>query len=60
MISALQARIHELESTLARLLHEKDREDSGSKSMVDLTMWMSSPNAPGDAVILSALLVQWC
>ncbi|KAF8232256.1 hypothetical protein L208DRAFT_1397675 [Tricholoma matsutake] len=45
MNSALQARIHELESTLARLLHERGREDGGQpKSMVDLTMWMSSPD----------------
>jgi hypothetical protein len=42
MNNTLQALIHELESTLARLLHEKGREDGGQvKPMVDLT-----PRAP--------------
>ncbi|KAJ7739045.1 hypothetical protein DFH07DRAFT_943990 [Mycena maculata] len=43
MITSLQTRIDTLESTLARLLKERGK-DSGpnSKSMVDLSLWMSS------------------
>jgi hypothetical protein len=56
MNNTLQARIHELESTLARLLHEKGREDGGQvKPMVNLTKWMSSPTGSDHAVTLPAL-----
>ncbi|KAF5378369.1 hypothetical protein D9615_008747 [Tricholomella constricta] len=43
MIVKLQAKIRELESTLARLLKQRDK-DSGatSKSMIDLNAWMTS------------------
>lgn len=43
MINSLQTRIDVLESTLARLLKERGKEvDPNSKSMVDLSLWMSS------------------
>ncbi|KAJ7121263.1 hypothetical protein C8R43DRAFT_75767 [Mycena crocata] len=43
MITSLQTRIETLESTLARLLKERGKEgDPNSKSMVDLSLWMSS------------------
>ena len=51
MNNTLQARIHELESTLARLLHDKDKDAEGPpKSIVDLKMWMSSPIAADHSV----------
>ncbi|KAJ7141340.1 hypothetical protein C8R44DRAFT_244833 [Mycena epipterygia] len=58
MITSLQTRIDTLESTLARLLKERGKEsDPNSKSMVDLSLWMSSsprsaqkkPGAPAAA-----------
>lgn len=43
MITSLQTRIDALESTLARLLKERGKEnDPNNKSMVDLNLWMSS------------------
>ncbi|KAJ7646858.1 hypothetical protein FB45DRAFT_891637 [Roridomyces roridus] len=43
MITSLQTRIDTLESTLARMLKEKGKEgDQNGKSMVDLSLWMSS------------------
>ncbi|KAJ6594382.1 hypothetical protein B0H19DRAFT_59710 [Mycena capillaripes] len=43
MITSLQTRIDTLESTLARLLKERGKEGGpNSKSMVDLSLWMSS------------------
>ncbi|KAJ7451799.1 hypothetical protein B0H11DRAFT_309581 [Mycena galericulata] len=43
MITSLQTRIDTLESTLARLLKERGKDaDPNSKSMVDLSLWMSS------------------
>jgi hypothetical protein len=58
MNNNLQTRIQELESSLARLLHAKGKEDGGqSKSMVDLRMWMSSPYGSDHVVTLSAILV---
>lgn len=52
MITSLQTRIDTLESTLARLLKEKGKEgDPNSKSMVDLSLWMSSsPHSGGEKV----------
>ncbi|KAF7357779.1 hypothetical protein MVEN_00823900 [Mycena venus] len=41
MITSLQTKIDTLESTLARLLKERGKEGD-SKSMVDLSLWMSS------------------
>ncbi|KAJ6625740.1 hypothetical protein B0H10DRAFT_2211632 [Mycena sp. CBHHK59/15] len=43
MITSLQTRIDTLESTLARLLKERGKEGGlNAKSMVDLSLWMSS------------------
>ncbi|KAJ6498847.1 hypothetical protein C8R45DRAFT_1093143 [Mycena sanguinolenta] len=49
MITSLQTRIDTLESTLARLLKERGKEsDPNSKSMVDLSLWLSSsPHSDG-------------
>ncbi|KAF8199889.1 hypothetical protein K438DRAFT_671185 [Mycena galopus ATCC 62051] len=48
MIESLQTRIDTLESTLARLLKERGKEDNpNSKSMVDLSLWMSSSPRSG-------------
>jgi hypothetical protein len=48
---ALQARIHKLESTLAQLLHEKDRDpDEQVNSMIDLKMCISSPSGSDHVV----------
>ncbi|KAJ7071970.1 hypothetical protein C8F01DRAFT_1243071 [Mycena amicta] len=53
MNNSHQTRIDSLESTLARLLKErgKDNEGPNSKSMVDLNVWMasSSPHTPQEA-----------
>ncbi|KAJ7267591.1 hypothetical protein B0H12DRAFT_116565 [Mycena haematopus] len=49
MITSLQTRIDTLESTLARLLKERGKEgDPNSKSIVNLSLWMSSsPHSGG-------------
>ncbi|KAF7376538.1 hypothetical protein MSAN_00069900 [Mycena sanguinolenta] len=49
MITSLQTRIDTLESTLARLLKERGKEsDPNSKSMVDLSLWLSSSSPRSD------------
>ncbi|KAJ7680756.1 hypothetical protein DFH06DRAFT_1164106 [Mycena polygramma] len=49
MITAHQTRIDTLESTLARLLKERGKEGGpNSKSMVDLSLWMSSSPRSAD------------
>lgn len=53
MINTLQARVRELESTLAKLLKEKGKEDgrSTANSVVGPDFWLSSsPHGLNDAV----------
>ena len=49
VIAALNAKIRELESTLARLLKEREKETKGTvgTSLVDISVWLSSPREQG-------------